>query len=979
MRAWLAWSVAGIGSLVFFQAASGLDEDNDGMSDVFSDYYELETGSAGDDSDGDGQTNAVESEWGTDPHDPFEYGISKVERMDEETVRVTIPTVIGKRYRFSISLDLEEWEPIGEEFVGSGGLEHLLIDFPVAGTNRLFWRGVSLGEVDNDLDGLGGYEESLMGTSDELEDSDDDELSDLDEFLAALDPLGGFVDSDLDGFSDDFEIANNMDKDSPDGTAPTVRFLNASQSMNFLEGESYEFRVEASESDLGGIETVEVRMGSKHSPAASISVDNQFSALLSEIDSSEETQVLTARAYGEDGSRGESNDVSVDVAEVERWLSVVRSRSISWYFARRLNGEETDVYNQQYYRGDGILKLKSRDGSEMASVPLQNYDEDVLIIFDDVEENSLILQNSLSGFPLHSTMIWNHFGRDIYGTISYDDDEVEFAIPNGEYRIVEPLRPYPQNDESWKEDMEIMIEISGSEHISYAKERDRFLGERTLVFVYEPARPGSIRAGVGIWRVPDGPRIIATPFRQGTYSSPGARRHFLQNQDEGNLPLRVNDDFDDELSVPDFNDTVLGEEDDDILTINVKLNLRGLTEWDHFEITPSSDKIRLYYRDNAGNPVLMPLDDGSYVSTLIDGNYVASQLKSESGLDFFVEGMEPSDSETVEFRAAEDDGEYAVGGSETVKIGPIFKVELEFVEPQPFFENSDRVFVGNDFQGLFQQPPDKENSVTLDLVMDSAVKQSLLSGLSFEVRVAENSDGDDAADKGAIDTTDFMASNGADPVLYLTPDEEPEDHCEDLEILSPRRFFEIVAKYNGIELATSDKIWVNSRFEYIVNYSEPENQRYDRPIALVRAKYDMPDNLPRYNESLSDDGFVGTHPFLPIPVVLFIELGPSAYENENRLASTWIHENVHLNQGRDIIRKIAAGRTLYEQHVADGSNLSTIPQADKDSITEWIVGESEAYFTEQDNYDETCLNAFDRSTVQDQLDEFSSIYHAMNP
>ncbi len=188
-----------------------------------------------------------------------------------------------------------------------------------------------------------------------------------------------------------------------------------------------------------------------------------------------------------------------------------------------------------------------------------------------------------------------------------------------------------------------------------------------------------------------------------------------------------------------------------------------------------------------------------------------------------------------------------------------------------------------------------------------------------------------------------------------------------------------MAKYKDQELIVSDTISLFSRFRYVYKYSEPEDQRFTRPIALVRAKYPtMPDNTPKYNPNLKGAyGVVRTHPFLPIPAVLYIELGEAAYQNENQLASTWIHENVHLDQGRETIRKIAAGRKLYERHDAAGTDLSTIPQADKDSIHNWIVGESEAYFAEQSAYEETCLNAEGRKGVEKQLKQFSNIYHAM--
>ena len=58
---------------------------------------------------------------------------------------------------------------------------------------------------------------------------------------------------------------------------------------------------------------------------------------------------------------------------------------------------------------------------------------------------------------------------------------------------------------------------------------------------------------------------------------------------------------------------------------------------------------------------------------------------------------------------------------------------------------------------------------------------------------------------------------------------------------------------------------------------------------------------------------------------------------------------------------------------------STISQADKDSISNWINGESEAYNAEKNSFSETCLNASKRSEVEDQLGEFIKIRDRMNP
>ena len=47
-------ALAGIGILALFQSAQGLDEE--GMSDVFADFYNLSPGSGDEDADADGQT-----------------------------------------------------------------------------------------------------------------------------------------------------------------------------------------------------------------------------------------------------------------------------------------------------------------------------------------------------------------------------------------------------------------------------------------------------------------------------------------------------------------------------------------------------------------------------------------------------------------------------------------------------------------------------------------------------------------------------------------------------------------------------------------------------------------------------------------------------------------------------------------------------------------------------------------------------------
>jgi len=146
---------------------------------------------------------------------------------------------------------------------------------------------------------------------------------------------------------------------------------------------------------------------------------------------------------------------------------------------------------------------------------------------------------------------------------------------------------------------------------------------------------------------------------------------------------------------------------------------------------------------------------------------------------------------------------------------------------------------------------------------------------------------------------------------------------------------------------------------------------------VVGAKYNLPGDSPVYDSTLNDSGIVRTHPILPVPLLLFIQLGPSAFETENKLATTWIHETIHLQQGRSIIRKIVAGNALYEQHVANVTDLSTISESDKDSIMDWINGETIAYKAELESLSLTCISSSELAEINQQLAEFTGIQNEM--
>ena len=239
---------SGISLMLPLHLSMALDEDGDGVSDVYAAHHGLATGTGEEDPDGDGQSNREESVWGTDPYDRTSAFRPLSPSVTGGAYDFAVPTLSGKRYLFQGSLDLSEgsWINMGSPFEGDGQVEHLFTSFPIAGTNKFFWRVSSLPEIDEDGDGLGGFEEYLLGTSDLEKDSDGDTLLDLVEFIHGFDPSMN-ADGDGDDLPDDWErlyglsallaSGDNGKMGDPDGDGLT-NFQEFEQGRNPYEHES---------------------------------------------------------------------------------------------------------------------------------------------------------------------------------------------------------------------------------------------------------------------------------------------------------------------------------------------------------------------------------------------------------------------------------------------------------------------------------------------------------------------------------------------------------------------------------------------------------------------------------------------------------------------------------------------------------------------------------------------------------------------
>lgn len=176
-----------------------LDEDGDGMSDV----WELRFGALADsptaDPDNDGMSNRDESRAGTDPRDPRSRFRLEKFAMAAGRMRLTFPGELGKGYRvlFNHGLGPSDWTVQGLPTMATGGVVATEVDVPAGG--RGFWR-VEVIDVDTDGDGVSDWaERQMQGFRHDLGDSFGTGLTNND--LAAMRELLGELRSNLVGVS----------------------------------------------------------------------------------------------------------------------------------------------------------------------------------------------------------------------------------------------------------------------------------------------------------------------------------------------------------------------------------------------------------------------------------------------------------------------------------------------------------------------------------------------------------------------------------------------------------------------------------------------------------------------------------------------------------------------------------------------------------------------------------------------------------
>ena len=181
----------------FAKSISGLDQNGDGMSDVWQQQYSVPSTDADLDYSGTGLTNRQKSLLGLDPRDSnARFHLDIINDPSNNQLRLQLPTVYGKRYQIESSTDLQSWVSLNSAITGTGGTIEIAEPVPKSPT---FLRASYAGDIDADADGLTSWEERQLGTSDQNADTDGDGMPDWWEYKYGLNPLIADAAADPDG------------------------------------------------------------------------------------------------------------------------------------------------------------------------------------------------------------------------------------------------------------------------------------------------------------------------------------------------------------------------------------------------------------------------------------------------------------------------------------------------------------------------------------------------------------------------------------------------------------------------------------------------------------------------------------------------------------------------------------------------------------------------------------------------------------
>jgi hypothetical protein len=242
LRALRYFSILAFQLFSIFPLAAILDTNTNGMSDLWEKQHnngELYSATffPTADPDQDGWDNATEAVAGTDPFEPNPPDGIVVTQLEPSQTQgaytLTWPTIVGKRYRFQASYDLDTWSSVGNSHFATESSISIGINAVQPDTTvppKIFWR-IIIGDVDDDGDGLTNAEEHRFGTNPLSPDTDEDGLDDLRELELSLN--ASKKDTDGDGVNDKEETDLGYSAVSSDSYPPRWRAIRRTLTYDF--------------------------------------------------------------------------------------------------------------------------------------------------------------------------------------------------------------------------------------------------------------------------------------------------------------------------------------------------------------------------------------------------------------------------------------------------------------------------------------------------------------------------------------------------------------------------------------------------------------------------------------------------------------------------------------------------------------------------------------------------------------------------
>jgi hypothetical protein len=141
-------------SIVLFvisgKSISGVDLNNDGMSDVWQQKYSVPSADANLDYDGTGLTNSQKSLLGLDPRNPnSRFHLEIVNDSASNQLHLRLDTVFGKLYQLESSSDLRNWRSFNSAIAGTGSTVEIIQSLTGA---QMFFRARFANDIDADND-----------------------------------------------------------------------------------------------------------------------------------------------------------------------------------------------------------------------------------------------------------------------------------------------------------------------------------------------------------------------------------------------------------------------------------------------------------------------------------------------------------------------------------------------------------------------------------------------------------------------------------------------------------------------------------------------------------------------------------------------------------------------------------------------------------------------------------------------------------